>query len=97
MSLQALCEKSIRTAVCSPAAETARCARRLPQLRPEPERMIGRMPHAEHPLIAAHRAHAAPDLVGECLKRELVIRLRKGAGNRITRSRVRAVPPATHR
>ncbi len=43
--------------------------------------MIGRMPHAEHPLIAAHGAHAAPHLVGQRLKRQPLIRRRQRAGN----------------
>ena len=43
--------------------------------------MIGRVAHAEHPLVAAHRAHAAADLVGQRLKRQPVIGRRQGAGD----------------
>ena len=35
--------------------------------------MIRRMPHAKHPLIAAHTAHAAAHLVRQRLKTEAVI------------------------
>ena len=43
--------------------------------------MIGRVAHAEHPLIAAHRAHAAADLVGQRLERQPVVSRRQGAGD----------------
>ncbi len=49
------------------------------QLRPDAQRVIGRVPHAEHPLIAAHRADAAADLVGQRLKRQPVVSRRQGA------------------
>jgi len=39
------------------------------------------MTGAEHPLIAAHRAHTAPDLVRECLKTQPMI----GGGQRTTK------------
>ena len=45
--------------------------------------MIGRMPHAEHPLIAADGTHAASHLVGQRLKRQPLIRRRQRAGNGI--------------
>ena len=35
--------------------------------------MVGRMADAEHPLVAAHRAHAAPHLVGQRLKAQALI------------------------
>ena len=53
------------------------------QLGPETQGMIGRMTHAKHPLIAADGAHAAPHLVGKCLKREPLIGRRQCAGEGI--------------
>ncbi len=49
------------------------------QFRPEAQRLVRRMPHAEHPLVAAHGANAAADLVRQCLKRETMIRRRERA------------------
>ena len=43
--------------------------------------MVRRMSHAEHPLVAAHRPHAAPDLVGEGLKGDALIYDRQRAGD----------------
>ncbi len=60
------------------------------QFRANAQRLIGRMAHAKHPLIAAHRAHAAAHLVGQRLKGEPVIGRRQRAGNGIAR-RHRAV------
>ena len=57
------------------------------QFGPEAQRMVGRMAHAEHPLIAAHRAHAAAHLVGQRLKAEPVI----GGGQRAGNGRAGAV------
>src|SRR4051812_17417711 len=39
------------------------------------------MTHAEHPLIAAHGADAAPDLVGESLESEAMVGDGEGAGD----------------
>ena len=54
---------------------------RCEQFRPEAQRVVGRVPHAEHPLVAAHRAHAAAHLVGQRLKRQPVIGRRQRAGD----------------
>ena len=51
------------------------------QFRAQTQRMVRRMPHAKHPLIAADGAHAAPHLVGERLKREPLIGRRQRAGD----------------
>ena len=40
------------------------------------QRVIGRMANPKHPLIATHGTHAAPHLVGQGLKGQIVI----GAG-----------------
>jgi len=71
-----------------------RIARRGPaaKLRPDPQRMIDRVPHAEHPLVAAHRAHAAAHLVGQRLKAQAVICLRQRAGHRLVRPLARLCP-----
>ena len=53
------------------------------QFRANPQRLIERMSHAEHPLIAAHRTHAAPHLVGQRLEGEAMIRRRQRAGNAV--------------
>ena len=39
------------------------------------------MASAEHPLVAAYRAHAAPHLIGQCLKTETVVGGGQCAGN----------------
>src|SRR5439155_5476132 len=41
------------------------------------------MSHAKHPLIAAHRPHAAPHLIRQRLKPEPMIRRGQGTRNRI--------------
>ncbi len=51
------------------------------QLGPDAQGVISRVAHAEHPLITAHRAHAAADLVGQRLKRQPVVSRRQGAGD----------------
>jgi hypothetical protein len=40
--------------------------------------------HAEHPLVAAHRAHATADLVGQRLESQPVISCGQGAGDSVT-------------
>ena len=82
MSLQALCVRSMRTGRAlaqdreravqrrSLAAVPAGCAAADP-----------RMANAEHPLVAAHRAHAAADLVGQGLKGQAVIGRGQRAGD----------------
>ena len=45
------------------------------------QRVVGGMPGAEHPLIAANGAHAAAHLVGQSLKREPVVAGGEGAGD----------------
>jgi hypothetical protein len=43
------------------------------EFRPDAERLIGRVAHAEHPLIAADGAHASADLIGERLEGKALI------------------------
>ena len=50
------------------------------QFRAHAQRLVGRMADAEHPLVAAHRAHAAPHLVGQGLEGQPVIGLGQRAG-----------------
>lgn len=58
----------------------------MKQFAAEAQGMIGGMAHAEHPLIAAHGAHAAADLIGERLNRQPVIGHGQRAGNGIRRA-----------
>lgn len=64
-------------------------------LRANAQRVIRGMAHAEHPLVAAHRTHAAPHLVGQRLKRQLAVPGRKSAGNRRARPLL-ALRPEEH-
>ena len=57
----------------------------LQQLRPNPQRLIFRMAHSEHPLIPAHRSHTAPDLVRQCLERQPMIGRGERARNCVVR------------
>src|SRR5438876_12202959 len=50
------------------------------QFRAKAERLIGRVAHAKHPLIAPNRAHAATDLIGEGLKAETMVSCAQPAG-----------------
>jgi len=43
------------------------------------------MADAKHPLVAAHRAHAAPHLVGQCLEAQPVIGRSQRAGDAVAR------------
>ena len=54
MSLQAQCVRSMRTGVRSRRIGKQPSGAALQQFGPEAQRMIRRMAHAEHPLIAAH-------------------------------------------
>jgi len=45
----------------------------LEQFRTDPQRLVGGMSHAEHPLVATHRADAAAHLVGQRLEGEAVV------------------------
>ncbi len=56
------------------------------QLRPQAQRLIRGVSHAEHPLVAANGAHAAADLVGKGLERQPVVSCRQGAGDGIVGS-----------
>ncbi len=69
MSLQPLWLRSMRTGVASCRIGNGSPLRALQQLRPHAQRVIRRMAGAKHPLVAAHRAHAAPHLVGQRLER----------------------------
>ncbi len=61
------------------------------QFRPDPEGLIGGMPHAEHPLVPANRADAPAHLIRERLKRQALVgggqpggqRIRRAAGGRV--------------
>jgi hypothetical protein len=53
----------------------------LEQFGAQTQRMIGRMPHAEHPLIAADGADASAHLIGQGLKRQPMIRRGQGGAN----------------
>ena len=87
MSLHALCERSMRTGVASRRiGKGASSDGRRQQLRPDAQRLIGRMTDAEHPLVAAHRAHAAAHLVGQGLEAEPMIRFRQRTGHRLVRA-----------
>jgi hypothetical protein len=44
------------------------------------QRVIGRMPDAGHPLVAAHRSHAAAHLGRQRLESEPVVSVRQSAG-----------------
>ena len=82
MSLQPQCVRSMRTGVHSRRIGIAAVAGALAeQFRAEAQRVVGGMAHAEHPLVAAHRAHAAADLVGQRLERQPVIGCRQRAGD----------------
>ena len=48
------------------------------QFRPQAQGVIGRVPHAKHPLVAAHRPHTASDLVSQRLERQPVVGRRQG-------------------
>ena len=56
------------------------------QFRPHAQRMILGMAHAEHPLVAAHGAHAAAHLVRERLEADALIHRGQRAGNRVARA-----------
>ena len=58
----------------------------LQQFGPNPQRVVKGVPHAEHPLVAPLRAHAATHLVREILQAELVISLRVGAAKCVRES-----------
>jgi hypothetical protein len=44
------------------------------------------MAHAEHPLVTSYAAHAAADLIGECLECKPLIGGGEGAGNAVARA-----------
>ena len=48
--------------------------------------MIGRMAHAEHPLVAAHGTDAAPHLIGQRLEAEALIDGGQRAGEGVARA-----------
>ena len=47
------------------------------------------MANAEHPLVAPHRTHTAPDLIGQGLEAQTMISPRQRAGNWIARPLLR--------
>ena len=71
-------------------AENRKYRRRGPgrqQLGTNPQRIVGRVPGTEHPLVAAHRTHAAAHLVGQRLEAQGAI----AGGQRARKRAVRAV------
>ena len=58
-----------------------RAASARQQFGPEAQRIVGRVAGAEHPLVAAHGAHAAAHLVGQRLKAQRAVAGRQRAGN----------------
>src|SRR5206468_11362380 len=58
-------------------------AARPEKLGPKAQRLVGGMAHAEHPLVAADRAHAAAHLIGQRLEGQPMIRRGEGAAERI--------------
>ena len=62
--------------------------RRTPlQRRVDLQRMVGRVSHAEHPLVAADRSHAAANLVGEGLEAQGLVGSGHGAGDGVAGSK----------
>ena len=55
--------------------------RPLQQLGPDAQRLVGRVADAEHPLVAAHAAHAAPHLVGQGLEAQAMVRFGQRTGD----------------
>ena len=82
MSLQALWVRSMRTGVrlAQDRDTVASAAGRSSSSRAHAQRLVGRVADAEHPLVAAHRAHAAPHLVGQRLEAQAMIGLGQRAG-----------------
>ena len=68
MSLQPLCVRSMRTGVASRRIGNSGSPAARQQFGADAQRIIGGMADAEHPLVAAHRAHAAAHLVGQGLE-----------------------------
>ena len=68
MSLQPLCVRSMRTGVVS--RRMGKTGAPVQKFAPQVQRVIGGMPGAEHPLVAAHAAHAAAHLVCQRLEGE---------------------------
>src|SRR5581483_547419 len=55
------------------------------QFRPDAQGLIRRMAHAEHPLVAAHRAHTSTHLVRQRLDSQSIIRIGERARNGVVR------------
>ena len=60
----------------------------LQQFGTHAQRMIRRMAHAKHPLVAAHGTHAAPHLIRQRLKADALIHGGQRAGNRVAGTHV---------
>ena len=60
--------------------------RPVQQLAADAQRLIGRVADAEHPLVPAHRAHAAAHLVGQGLERQPVVGCRERARHGLVRA-----------
>ena len=88
MSLQPLCVRSMRTGVASRriGKQGLGCLARQ-QFGADAQRIVGGMAGAEHPLVAAHRAHAAAHLVGQRLEAQRAV----GGGQRAGDGRARPV------
>ena len=83
MSLQPLCSGPCARAWPRAGWERAgRGASRCQQFGANAQRIVGRMAGAEHPLVAAHRAHAAAHLVGQGLEPKRAVAGGQRAGKR---------------
>jgi hypothetical protein len=63
------------------AQDGIEAARAPQQFRAQAQRIVGRMAGAEHPLVAAHRAHAAAHLVGQRLEAQAAVSGGQRAGD----------------
>ncbi len=79
MSLQPLWVRSMRTGVVS--RRMGKTGASGEQFGPHTQGVVGGMSGAEHPLVAAHAAHAAAHLVGESLEGERLISGGQRAGD----------------
>src|SRR5262245_10746614 len=66
--------------------KTRRIGARSEQFGPNSQGMIGDVPCPKHPLVAAYHAYAAPDLVGQGLKREPMVSVGQSAGQTVARA-----------
>ena len=79
MSLQPLWVRSMRTGVVS--RRMGKTGAAVEKFGAEAQRVVGGMSGAEHPLVAAHAAHAAAHLVGQRLEGERAVAGGQRAGD----------------